>query len=542
WRKTLHGSRPGTPVNSAPSIGDEGEDSRSEYGSEGSTPRRRSAPKPKLGRYLSSYLALTAPPKPLDFSEPWSEKEPVLFRPPVDPIIVLRSVRSHLCRSPSQSIPEQQHSGLLRIFEDYRKVREEKERLDEILRKTLEGYKMAEENWSTAEGRYQAEIRRLELIIARGTTGMSGLIRARQESIIKRERPYRKTMSTDHLETAYEFLSREQLDQQIISQSQRVLIHRPSSPSSKMAALSRRFLSTSLHDDLPFGTPPSQDRILTLTRKVKSELDLAKLGTTIEATSNSDSGSRSVYSEFSASGDPLPDEIEHSTSTILDARIEGDAFVALRDLAVLVARRKGMKAEKFLSRLLNLFSSEDEGSESDFEENDTIKFMPTKVDEDTSNWTPERHLGHFRSQPYLSSDESRRRHFSFEPGDDQLGLLEKGLKTFQTNQTDTSIGSLSRASSGILPLSDPLSESSLTRSMALGPDIQKRSKIPSPVQWPVMGRMRRENSASNSQSVLGGSQREDGRRRDSSSSIITAFRQTSKGSQRPQPTSRSSSM
>jgi hypothetical protein len=68
------------------------------------------------------------------------------------------------------------NSGLFRVFEDYRKVREQKESLSLLLEETLKDWKRAEEHWMHSKGRYGAEIRRLELLIARGTSGMTGSV------------------------------------------------------------------------------------------------------------------------------------------------------------------------------------------------------------------------------------------------------------------------------------------------------------------------------------------------------------------------------
>jgi hypothetical protein len=76
----------------------------------------------------------------------------------------------------NQPIPIEHNSGLFRVFEDYRKVRENKERLESLLQDTFRDWRIAENHWSAAEGKYDAEIRRLELLIARGTSGMTGSV------------------------------------------------------------------------------------------------------------------------------------------------------------------------------------------------------------------------------------------------------------------------------------------------------------------------------------------------------------------------------
>jgi hypothetical protein len=191
------------------------EDTRSER-SETSAPRRDS--KPKLARYTSLFTNLKDTPKDIEFTEPWSEDAPPFFQPYIDPLDVLQAVRSHMLNS-SQPIPVDHNSGLFRVFEDYRKSREHKERLESLLKDTLLDWETAEKHWSAAgtfdsrsysgsftlgghlrsvsigsptlpsqyiiaytdnvsslESRYDAEIRRLELFIACGTSGMTGLV------------------------------------------------------------------------------------------------------------------------------------------------------------------------------------------------------------------------------------------------------------------------------------------------------------------------------------------------------------------------------
>ncbi|KAJ4348434.1 uncharacterized protein N0V89_009808 [Didymosphaeria variabile] len=173
WRSTFH-SRPATPSRTpTPTVFQVDTDVfRREITSDAPSPRK--ATKPKLARYLSGYLSIKdASKEPDTFSEPWVELPPT-FTEYVDPLVSLQSVFSHMTSNPSQPIPLHYNSGIFRIFEDYRKIREESKRLDNLLHETFEGYRAAERFYDKAEAEYQAEIRRLELLIARGTSGMAG--------------------------------------------------------------------------------------------------------------------------------------------------------------------------------------------------------------------------------------------------------------------------------------------------------------------------------------------------------------------------------
>ncbi|KAF2660646.1 hypothetical protein K491DRAFT_571115, partial [Lophiostoma macrostomum CBS 122681] len=510
WRKSHHDNRPPTPASSLGHSGrDDIDDSRSDAGSEVSTPRRRSGPKPRLTRLISDYLSLTSPK--VEFTEFWKEGAPLVVEPPIDPLNVVVAVRSTI--QSYQPISTEYNSGLLRVFEDYRKVRDEKEKLEGLLKETLDDYSLFEENWAAKEGHYQDEIRRLELIIARGTAGLSGLMRARQGTVVDRKRTRRQVISTEKAGASIEFLTREQLDDEIRS---KMVFHRPSSPSGTMAALSRQFLSQDASETLVVGTPPTQHLQPTLSRRVKSELDLAKLG----KMASTDSNEQSLSPAFSTSGDPLLGETELPPTTTLVPAIECEAFVALRELAALVARRRGFHVERFVANLMRLYS---DGDEKDVGQADMQTYSgdrvstPQMTDDGSPTLTPRHLLRHFRSQPFLSADENRRRHFSFEPGDDQLKALDDELKKYAMQRPRSPAGSQSTGSSGNhdLALVDPNTETSMT----LSTENSKPSKIPSPLQRPSYGHVRRENSGATFQSPP--SRRGQCDRRDSSSSVRT---------------------
>ncbi|KAJ4365748.1 hypothetical protein N0V83_008368 [Neocucurbitaria cava] len=175
WRKTMHGSRPETPVTGALTIPtmEDGEDTRSERSDVSTTHRN---PRPKLARYTSLFNSLKESSKGPEFAEPWSEDAPPPFQPYIDPLNALQSIRSHMNRGYCKPIPPEHNNGLFRLFEDYGRVREEKEHLETLLQDTFQKWKAAEDHWDESESRYEAEIRRLDLLIARGTSGMTGSV------------------------------------------------------------------------------------------------------------------------------------------------------------------------------------------------------------------------------------------------------------------------------------------------------------------------------------------------------------------------------
>lgn len=176
WRKTMAASRPATPLTPASPTPtpDDIEDTRSEL-SRGSTPRRDS--KPKLIRYTSLFAThkevTTNGP---DFAEPWSIEAPPEHDAwvHVDPIVAMESIHSHLCKNHRVPVPLEYNSGLFRIFDDYRKLRSHRDHLREREQEVLEDSRRMSAQWLKSEACYEAEIRRLQLLIAQGTAGITG--------------------------------------------------------------------------------------------------------------------------------------------------------------------------------------------------------------------------------------------------------------------------------------------------------------------------------------------------------------------------------
>ncbi|USP73277.1 uncharacterized protein yc1106_00551 [Curvularia clavata] len=219
WLKTAQGSRPPTPTNTLTTATalEDIEDARSERSDTPALPRDS---KPKLARYASLFATFKETSKGPEFLEPWGEEAPPRFQPYIDPLQVIQSVRSHIVKC-STPVPLEHNSGLLRLFEDYRKIREQKEGLEKLLEETLEDWTQAQGQWTHSEDRYTAEIRRLELLIAHGTSGMEGLVQARQGSVLGRQRRYRKTKSHDKSSHEHKQVPAEKLDAEIKLLSQK---------------------------------------------------------------------------------------------------------------------------------------------------------------------------------------------------------------------------------------------------------------------------------------------------------------------------------
>jgi hypothetical protein len=94
-----------------------------------------------------------------------------------------------------------------------------------------------------------------------------------------------------------------------------------------MTALSRHFTGRA-GADLRVGTPPDDTNPM-LSRKVQSEMNLAKLGRVHTAASVEHS---SVTSGFTGAGDPLPDEMSSPISAMVEVAVDCDAIIALREV------------------------------------------------------------------------------------------------------------------------------------------------------------------------------------------------------------------
>ena len=178
WRKTtlVAASRPVTPMvpNSSVQTLEDANDTRS-VRSDVSTPRPDS--KPKRTRYTSLFTIHKGKPTDPIFSEPWSTDQVPDIEDPwyyVDPIVVMESIHSHMCKSSMVPIPLSYNSGLFRVFDDYRKLRSQFESLETRELEAREQARMEIARMLESEAQYVSEIRRLELLIAQGTTGSSG--------------------------------------------------------------------------------------------------------------------------------------------------------------------------------------------------------------------------------------------------------------------------------------------------------------------------------------------------------------------------------
>lgn len=178
WRPTLQGSRPATPVSVVPITpvtedrSDRSETDARSNQSEAATPHSHS--RPKASRYTSVFNNIKEASREPDFPEPWNDDTTPSYQPVIDTMSALQSVYSHTLRYPSKPIPHEYHSGLFRVFEDYRKSKNENEQLKSILEDTCRNWETAEKHWANSERQLQADVRRLEALMTRGASSTAG--------------------------------------------------------------------------------------------------------------------------------------------------------------------------------------------------------------------------------------------------------------------------------------------------------------------------------------------------------------------------------
>lgn len=167
WRKPVHGSRLEAAVTAIPNppLVDGVEDARNQR-FEAFKPRRNS--RPKLARYASLFSSFKESSKGPEFAGPWSEDKLPIFQGYIDPLSALQSIRSHMINFSSKPIPLEHNNGLFCIFEDYRKVREENEYMELLLKGIFQALESTEDQWEDSGDHSEAEVRHSDLLVAGG--------------------------------------------------------------------------------------------------------------------------------------------------------------------------------------------------------------------------------------------------------------------------------------------------------------------------------------------------------------------------------------
>lgn len=291
----------------------------------------------------------------------------------------------------------------------------------------------------------------------------------------------------------------------------------------------------SLRHDLPFGTAPSTTHAYSLadvsylnedysTTDVDNPSSRKRSNTVTSGKVLSLSGS----STFSCAGDPLPDEVEgdDGTATVTINK----EFQALRDMATIVARQRGVSIDDVLPSLVGLFTGTSTSTSQALPEPSPEQFMPQYRDSQAQTTVHQSrrllpalsesnllvlthdldlpiHAADSIIESVVADDVSRqlpkayirkgRRPFSFEPGDDTMGARREKEGNLMGDPGLQPISASSSREATPRPSLRQYRKVSSGHSMSSSPtDGRRPSKIPSPAQEHPMGQPRREASTS----------------------------------------------
>lgn len=202
WRKKIQPSKARTPLEP---------DDIAESSLQTATPKRC------LKKKVSSYFDLGQNTKSSSFHEEAATSHLPAW--PVEDLYPdlkaeddMDSVMCVLMSRPHSGLDVRYNSPLMRIFEGYRKAKEEKLVLEQKLQEATDAtqsvvsqYNMAQKDWEDKKQDYKDEIKRLEVLLAKSSTRcLAEVTLARQESKLRSH----KFGDGDHKETIFEFLEK----------------------------------------------------------------------------------------------------------------------------------------------------------------------------------------------------------------------------------------------------------------------------------------------------------------------------------------------
>ena len=117
---------------------------------------------------------------------------------------------------PYDALDTRFNGALLQIFEVYRNLSDQRERLERSLAGETDNRlaerstaQRAEHEWEEEKRSYKAEVKRLELVIAQGKRGVAEVALVRQDSLIRRKKQVvTPDDEDDGKETVFEFLEK----------------------------------------------------------------------------------------------------------------------------------------------------------------------------------------------------------------------------------------------------------------------------------------------------------------------------------------------
>ena len=141
-----------------------------------------------------------------------------------DPDQIMDSMMRTLIAEPYRPLDVKHNSPLLMIFEGFRNLRDENASLVRKLKYEAETrfsshheLELERQSWQQEREEYQAEVKRLELIISKDKEGVAEVMRARRGSLLRKEHRRRTASGAnrsneDSRETLVEFLQRTRIE------------------------------------------------------------------------------------------------------------------------------------------------------------------------------------------------------------------------------------------------------------------------------------------------------------------------------------------
>ena len=184
------------------------------------TPRK--GLKPKLSSYFNQQFNTAAPSKTdLTFGEDllsprwpsWSADDVV---PSPNTESLIDAVMCRLLAEPYTCLDPRFNGLLMQIFESYRDLVDQKQQLLANARQEVERrgqidskWRLSAQQWDREKQQYKAEVKRLELILAKGKRGLAEVTLTRQDSVLQQKQRETSEHSEDEtMETIFEFLEK----------------------------------------------------------------------------------------------------------------------------------------------------------------------------------------------------------------------------------------------------------------------------------------------------------------------------------------------
>ncbi|KAK4496912.1 hypothetical protein PRZ48_011361 [Zasmidium cellare] len=271
------------------------------------------------------------------------------------------SVMRVLMAEPHVRLDARHNSSILRVFESYRNMKDEKEELEqkvqesnEAMESVISKFNMAQKDWEDKKQDYKDEIKRLEVLLAKSSKrGLAEVTLARQGSKLRNH----KLSDGDQKETIFEFLEKTNRSSGRFFDNQRATMKPLTfSPSDKdrrwSQRLSQKKSMTNIHADLPFGTPPDGDTRFSLAQASYLEQQ-AELKTRQRAVTTSTTESDDTFSSFACEGEAVPQVTVNGDG--LQAPTQGDELQDIGRLADALAQRRNMHPSQVMPKLMEIF-------------------------------------------------------------------------------------------------------------------------------------------------------------------------------------------